>query len=478
MHSSIPTQDSSTTLILESFRRLYFGSANQRSRAIFVLMFILVVFIRPQFELKFLETVKFPFIIGLLSASAWLACAKLRWDPILSLLTGFVIYGALWVPFAVNNSFAFAGFRDFLQTATMLVFPVAVTLSFGMGLRRLLKTLMIVSVFLALYAVTHGGRGPGDFLGDENDLAMVLVMLIPLCLYPAFGPLKGLPTLIQVAIATLLAGGVLVTSSRGGFMGLAIAAIGLFLRMKRKSVFIFLVVAAIPIVVLFAPANYTQRLSTITKTGEGTARERLDSWGIAWHVFTQPQNTVFGIGMKNMRLHMGDKLTSSGRNLWGREVHSLYFQILPELGLVGAAMFGAVLYYCIGGNRRVYVRLTRKLSELSRERRSYAHFVQENGLEAALSDSSSEVAKKMESLKKVEQEVDFCIACARATNVSWIGLLVSAAFISVFYYPPIWLLAGFSSALQGYGKSLAQLVDRVLPAKGIVGTEERYGSPI
>jgi hypothetical protein len=58
-------------------------------------------------------------------------------------------------------------------------------------------------------------------------------------------------------------------------------------------------------------------------------------------------------------------------------------------------------------------------------------------------------------------------------NAAWIGTLICAGFISVFYYPPIWILACVSVAMQGYSRRVLKLAEYQLSANvKLVTTEE------
>jgi O-antigen ligase len=104
-----------------------------------------------------------------------------------------------------------------------------------------------------------------------------------------------------------------------------------------------------------------------------------------------------------------------GRSVAGRAAHSIYFTMLPELGMIGTGIFLVMVFNMFKDLKTVKSRSSgsgppknRPSNPLSN--RNYALAL---GLEGAL-----------------------------------VSYLVSGAFISVLYYPNIWLLMGFIGSLK------------------------------
>ena len=77
----------------------------------------------------------------------------------------------------------------------------------------------------------------------------------------------------------------------------------------------------------------------------GTAGQRMFTWGIGWDMFVD--NPVFGVGQANFPWTIGEYMGGRAwqtKSLAGRQAHSLYFTLLPELGLVGVIIFGTMVY--------------------------------------------------------------------------------------------------------------------------------------
>src|SRR5699024_4569475 len=94
---------------------------------------------------------------------------------------------------------------------------------------------IVIHILLALWAITHEGRGTGSFLEDENDLSLALNMAIPYAYYLLQRP--GQPALrrmLYMAAVVTLAAGVVMSESRGGFLGLVAVALGIIFFSRHR----------------------------------------------------------------------------------------------------------------------------------------------------------------------------------------------------------------------------------------------------
>jgi hypothetical protein len=89
-------------------------------------------------------------------------------------------------------------------------------------------------------------------------------------------------------------------------------------------------------------------------------------------------------------------------------MHSVYFTLLPELGILGAFLFGSMIYYSYKDTKRIRDKL-RKKAKMLKENTTIKDLNLGFSLEASL-----------------------------------IGYLVSSIFISTLYYPNFWILMGFT----------------------------------
>ncbi|MCS6316244.1 MAG: O-antigen ligase family protein [Nitrospira sp.] len=145
------------------------------------------------------------------------------------------------------------------------------------------------------------------------------------------------------------------------------------------------------------------------------------TWGIGWEMFLA--NPVFGVGQANFPWTIGEYLggrTWQTKSLSGRQAHSLYFTLLPELGLVGVILFSTMIYFNYRDTR------VRQFLAVVPRRVGGWH------------------EKKQGSDPELERAVLF----GNAILGGMIGYLTTSAFISTLYYPTFWILMGLAVALR------------------------------
>ena len=249
------------------------------------------------------------------------------------------------------NAYAVAPVIDFgtKYVQFLLLFGLIGTLvTTPAAMRLVLRTLAIVGTVLGLLAVrakmtgqlSSDGRieGLGEgMLSDPNDLASMLVTILPLVCYFILSTDRLLDKLIGVgSIATLLTG-IAVTQSRGGL--LAVLAVGGFLLIVSKVSFSkkAFVVAAVAIAGLFAlPDEVTNRYATIGSAAQTdeSAQTRLAVWIAGSRIFAD--HLPVGVGVTNFEVVYGSRYIdrSGAGDIW-RSAHNSIVEAAAELGLIG-----------------------------------------------------------------------------------------------------------------------------------------------
>jgi probable O-glycosylation ligase (exosortase A-associated) len=137
-------------------------------------------------------------------------------------------------------------------------------------------------------------------------------------------------------VLAMLAGAtsVLFSFSRGAFVGF-IATVGyLWIKSSKKVAAAAGLTAFVVLFLAVMPQAYWERIESIRgyKT-EGSAQGRLDAWTGALEMLHD--HPLVGVGADNFNRTFGE-LYNRNSARW-TAAHSLYFQILGELGLAGAA---------------------------------------------------------------------------------------------------------------------------------------------
>jgi O-antigen ligase len=215
--------------------------------------------------------------------------------------------------------------------------------------------------------------------------------------------------------------GIVASLSRGGFVGLVVVIL-YFIAMGRnraRNLAVTLIGAAV--FFLAIPSNYKSELKSIQHTEEGTSEARLFLWRAAFNMFLD--NPIFGVGAGNSNWNVGkyqppasvtgmfsDPIYSE-RDWTMASIHSANFQLLSEQGIVGTAVFIAILvghFKAVHAVRRRVRRDPRASRSLRRDTDLYAV-----GLGGAMA-----------------------------------GYLASGSFLSVLYYAYPWYFSAFAVALS------------------------------
>lgn len=169
------------------------------------------------------------------------------------------------------------------------------------------------------------GVGGGMF-GNPNDLANALDMLIPLAIALGLSR-KGLSRWVYFGCAGFLSIAVLITFSRGAFLGLVtIFAFLMFKLFRGKRVkMVFVAGLVVIFLVVASPGGFGNRISTIfdqnqDKTGSASERQELLKRGLLILV-ARPM----GVGLANYHMY----------SLKEQKAHNGYIEVSGELGILG-----------------------------------------------------------------------------------------------------------------------------------------------
>jgi len=255
-------------------------------------------------------------------------------------------------------------------------------------------------------------------MGDENDLAFALNAAIGVGVYllnEARGP--GRKLLLGGSLGVMVAG-VVATRSRGGFVGLATVGLWMLLAGPKRGRVLLAILLAAVCLAAFAPPTYWAEVSSIKTAGDkgDTGEQRQYLWGLGWRMFLD--HPIVGVGTKNFGIRAPEyesqeRSNIEGEHMWGREAHSMYFTLIPEQGLVGITLFTALITWCFGA-----------LGRIRRHAREHP-------------DDASSVS---------------ALLLASGLMAGLVGSLVTGTFVSVLYYPVIWVLVGMLAALDAVRK--------------------------
>lgn len=205
----------------------------------------------------------------------------------------------------------------------------------------------VVGLSLAFYG-TKGGvftlasggssrvMGPsGTYIGDNNDLALALVMTVPLVWYLQSQVKHKLLRNGLIAIAVLTLVSAAGSYSRGALLAASAMLAFLWLKSANKTRTGMVLLLALPLVYLIMPEQWFGRMDTIHDYKEdSSAMGRLNSWQFA---FNLAKDNLMGGGFLTFTPRMFRVYAPNPLDV--HAPHSIYFQVLGEHGFVGLALF-------------------------------------------------------------------------------------------------------------------------------------------
>jgi probable O-glycosylation ligase (exosortase A-associated) len=216
-----------------------------------------------------------------------------------------------------------------------------------------------------IFTLASGGSsrvmGPsGTYIADNNDLALALVMTVPLLWYLQSQVKRKLfrNGLIALAVLTLVSAAG--SYSRGALLASCAMLAFLWLKSGNKVRTGAVLLLALPLVYLIMPEQWFGRMDTINDyKADNSAMGRLNSWQFA---FNLAQDNLMGGGFLTFTPRMFRVYAPNPLNF--HAPHSIYFQVLGEHGFVGLLLFLSFLVLAWRTGSRV-MRFCRGKQELS-----------------------------------------------------------------------------------------------------------------
>src|SRR5439155_2307195 len=250
----------------------------------------------------------------------------------------FGLLGMLSIPLAINRFEAWHEFSGtFIRCIVMFVVIVNVVRTEA-RLKGLLFLALVSAVWLSIDAINEyrlglltidgyraAGKGGGIF-GNTDDMALHVVTIFPIAVALLFGSRGLARRLLFGGCAAVMIAAIILSYSRGAFLGLVVVSIFLAMKLgRRRRLEISLAVLSITAaVILFAPDKYGSRLLSIffpSLDPGGSASERRGE--LFRSIYVALRHPFLGIGMGNYQPEMSYK---------GLVTHKSYTQVASEMG--------------------------------------------------------------------------------------------------------------------------------------------------
>lgn len=381
---------------------------NQQTRLWFFLTIIMFVvqYLQPEETLSFLKVIKPHLLIVLPVLFFWMfgKYDLFQWKyPQIKI---FWLFTFTITTLALLSHNPKEGLFSIMYMVTYGVFmlSIIITINTNRRLEILNNTLITVAVFLSIRGLLtkegdlfskNGMFHNGNYFSDPNEFSLYLNMMVPFAyfaLLSAQGIYKKLPYFLALLLFIFC---IIVTFSRGGFLGLIAVGVVCWWFTPRRWVSLTVILTCCSFVFVLSPNSWKEEVvGTSLDTTESTAQIRLQIWDTSFNIF---KLHPFGIGPR-----MTPEYTARDPMIRHPfESHSVWFTSLVESGIMGTVLFFGLIWYNI----------------------KYVFYV----VLLPSVDRSSQFLRY------------FALACLAAL----VGFLTSGSLLTVNYMPHIWYLSAF-----------------------------------
>ncbi len=272
--------------------------------------------------------------------------------PIFWTIVAFLLLAATSVLWAADPAQAQYALSRLVQVALLLVVAYTAASSCN-GFRTIVWGFLAGSAVTATYSVASGVHGPNGRLAalfDPNYFAAALIPAIIVAVFLAATPRRRSVRLLAACVVAIDLTAFVLTQSRGGVVGLAaaiVAAVAAAGRARPRLLVVLLALVAVGIgyYTVDPPSHFA---GTLSAGFAGASSGRSDEWRIGLRMVgghpvagvglgnfstNEPSYAVQTLDLSYVRLVVTDRLAA----------HNSYLEVAAELGLVGLALFLAIV---------------------------------------------------------------------------------------------------------------------------------------
>ncbi len=253
----------------------------------------------------------------------------------------------LWMTVTLPFSFAFDD-SLFLWKRVMkidLMVLVALLVLYSKRHLTLLTWVLVVSIGFygvkgGLFTIATGGSyrvwGPdGSYIYGNNEIALALVMIIPLMRYLHMQSSNVWVKRGLLASMLLCAVAALGSQSRGALLAIVAMASVMWWRGNKKVVGLVSILVVGVSLLAFMPETWWHRMDTIqTYEQDDSAMQRINAWMMAWNI---AKDNLMGAGFMVSKPEICAIYSPIPTDC--RAAHSIYFMVLGEHGFIGLFLF-------------------------------------------------------------------------------------------------------------------------------------------
>ena len=265
------------------------------------------------------------------------------WTPATVVLLLFGAWMVVTLPFSLHFSESIPLWSRVMKILLM-TFVVAALVKTREQVEWLLWVLALSLGFYGIkggiFTISSGGAyrvwGPeGTFIGDNNAIALALIMAIPLLYYLHTLAKRRIVRYLLVATMLLSALAALGSYSRGGFVAIAAMVLFMVYKSRKKMALTASLLLAAPLLLLFMPQQWVSRMDTIGNYDlDASAQGRINAWAMAYRLAS---DRLFGGGFEIYTPSVFAVYAPNPNAV--HAAHSIYFQVLGEHGFVGLFLY-------------------------------------------------------------------------------------------------------------------------------------------
>ena len=273
------------------------------------------------------------------------------------MLMMFMFWVTITLPMGFNIDYSIVPWKTIIKIDFMILVALVVlhTKQHIMGLAWVLAGSIGFYGFKGgLFTLATGGSyrvwGPdGSFIEGNNEVALALVIIIPLIRFLQMTTPRRLVKHGLTAVMVLCAVASLGSQSRGALLALGAMGAVMWWRSDSKAVVGVLLVVVGVALIGFMPDSWMNRMETIGDYEEdGSAMGRINAWYMAWNLAT---HNFFGGSFGIYNLETFSRYAPNPTDV--HAAHSIYFQVLGEQGFAGLLIFLCIWFMVWGSAGRM-----------------------------------------------------------------------------------------------------------------------------
>jgi probable O-glycosylation ligase (exosortase A-associated) len=289
-------------------------------------------------------------IVALVTLAGMLASKEAKrmvWSREIAVLVALVAWMGITSVFAFFPVLAWEQYEKVLKIQ-VLTFMTLVMLTHRDRVHLLVWAIVVSLGFYGVkggvFTILNGGvyrvQGPpGTFIEGNNELALALVMTIPLMRYLHLQESSRTVRLLLAAAMLLTAVAAFGTQSRGALVALVITGAFFWWKSRNKVATTLLLAVAAAVGLGVMPQEWFERMNTIREyRDDASAQGRINAWWTAWNL---ANDRLTGGGFELWRPSVFQRYAPDPGNV--RDVHSIYFEVLGEHGWPGLVLFLALI---------------------------------------------------------------------------------------------------------------------------------------